>query len=80
MTRRLFSGSKTNRDRRDQAFASHVKARSVIAEAWRRHNAVSVDCATCGEPAVQPLWSDGGKYAFCSDRCRDEYVKAMEEL
>jgi translation initiation factor 2 beta subunit (eIF-2beta)/eIF-5 len=75
MNRKLFSGSKANRDRRDQSYA-----RSVIAEAWRRHNAVSVDCATCGEPAPQPIWAGNGKYAFCSDHCCDEYYKALEGL
>ncbi len=38
MNRHLFRGSRTNRDRRDQSFA-----RSVIAEATRRHNATQTE-------------------------------------
>jgi hypothetical protein len=38
------------------------------------------NCETCGEPANEAIWAGNGQYAFCSDKCRDDYFKALEEL
>jgi hypothetical protein len=38
------------------------------------------NCETCGEPANEAIWAANGQYAFCSDKCRDDYYKALEEL
>lgn len=61
--RRLFRGSRVNRDRRDQ-----VQARSIIAEATRRHNAC---CTTRHSPAI-PLTA-------CGCQCHDDVRRLIRE-
>jgi hypothetical protein len=38
------------------------------------------NCETCGEPCREAVWAAHGRYAFCSDKCRDDYYTALENL
>ncbi len=65
MNRRVFSGSRMNRDRREQSFA-----RSVIAIAQRlRLDAEKERCLLCNEPLSGNCEVRDDAYPYCSKEC-----------